>query len=704
MNKVPLSKAPYRDDHFLSHPLKPYLPSQSFLYEKLFGETVFDALAHLPAHVITRKLVTSLTNEDIGLDVVVPVTILTYRTPLRSGGVFRIETVTEKGDCLDLCFFQKNTRYVRHLCPIESKRVIAGKLEKFNGRFSISHPDYIRYPSSVSDLLKPEPIYPLTAGLTSYKVQQILLRLLENVPEVPEWQDGDWLLQNGLSFSPFLKTLQTLHSPLTSADLSNQNPLKMRLLYDELLAHQLALRLRKNQYQAQDGYKISGPGEFYQKILASLPFALTKGQCDALEDIKGDLKKGMLMLRLLQGDVGSGKTLVAVLSISLCIEQGLQAAVLVPTDLLSQQHFYNFKKYFEPLNINVALLTSRIKGKKRQGLLNELEQGKIHILVGTHALLQEHVVFKNLGIVIIDEQHRFGVEQRLLLSQKGKSPHILSMTATPIPRTLQMANFGDLDVTIIPDKPSGRKDIMTSIHSIEKVDEISTKLLTVLCDQTKAYWVCPLIEESETSDFTAVKVRFAELQKIFGDRVGLLHGKLKSEQKEDVMQRFIKGEIHILVSTTVIEVGVDVKEAIYMIIEHAEKFGLAQLHQLRGRVGRNDQQARCLLLYENLFPMAKERLTAMRDSNDGFYLSEKDLKLRGGGEVLGLKQSGIPAFRFFEDNNENVDHFKNLLYLADLDAQNIVKIDPSLQTNRGQRLQFLLKLFRKDRLELTRSG
>lgn len=703
----------------LTTPLEEFVsPHVYTLYKRLFGETVLDALCHFPSSVIESKQCDYLTPEIVGSQVhafVEPIMHIPARTP---SAPYRIvcklipkntspsDIPSDTPDTLELVFFYKRiqTNFLRFAFPVGHIKRVSGKIELFADTYKMIHPLTGSKTQITSDSTDEESatkdhiIYPQISGLSSERIRPFIEHLLKHIPELPEWHTSMH------DYPGFIESIAHIHQSKTSFDLNDMHtPARKRLLHDELLAQQVALLLTRQQTKRLSGIAIDKHSHVAQTIRNHLPFQLTQGQEDALAMIEDDMASGEPMLRLLQGDVGCGKTIVAALSASNVLAQGHQVAILAPTDILSTQHFATFSKLFENTPYRIELLTGKVLGKKRKSILEDLVAGKIHILVGTHALIQQHVIFQKLAMVIVDEQHRFGVEQRSQLMEKGVIPHLLSMTATPIPRTLQMALCGDLDVTSILEKPMGRKAIQTSLHSVNRIDEITHYLQQNLSKTNQAYWVCPLIEESSTLEFTAVTERFATLKHIFGDRVGLLHGRMKAHEKDDVMRRFQLGELYLLISTTVIEVGVDVKTANIMIIEHAERFGLSQLHQLRGRVGRSDVQARCLLLYEKLTVIAKERLGAMRDSCDGFYLAEMDLKIRGAGDMFGLNQSGQQVFRFYQGNDPK--HFHSVLKLAHQDAVEVLRDDPMLTSERGRAVQKLLHVFDKENiLNILRSG
>jgi ATP-dependent DNA helicase RecG len=515
---------------------------------------------------------------------------------------------------------------------------------------------------------------------------------VDRVPDLPEWQEGRWLEARG--WPDFKTSVSRIHRPVDAQDVSNGAGPWQRLAYDELLAGQLAFALVRQNLKTERGRRLSGEGHLRRKIAEALPFTLTPSQKIALDEIAEDLAAPHRMLRLLQGDVGSGKTVVALMTMAVAIEAGAQAALMAPTEVLARQHIETVTPLAEASGLRIALLTGREKGKARDAILERLASGDIDILIGTHALFQSDVVFKDLALAVIDEQHRFGVHQRLALQAKGPNndTNVLVMTATPIPRTLLMTHYGDLDVSKLTEKPAGRKPITTKAVPLELLERLIDRIRAQLAEGAQIYWVCPLIESSELTDLAAAEERFAHLRQIFGEGVGLLHGALSAKEKDETMAAFADGQIKILVATTVIEVGVNVPNANIMVIEHAERFGLAQLHQLRGRVGRGTRESFCMLLYKApLGETAEQRLKMMEETEDGFQIAEKDLELRGGGEILGARQSGAPGFRVAE-----VPGYETLLAAARDDAALVLANDPHLTTPRGQALRTLLYVFECD--------
>lgn len=663
--------------------------AHKFLSNLLGGDKVASLLWHLPSGIVDRTYNPKLAEAVAGRICTLKVRIVEHIAPKTNRQPYRVIVEDDSGQ-LELIFFKVYADSINKNLPVGAIRIISGKLESFNGRWQMPHPDFILRPEQFTDDMKKETVYPLTAGITNKMLNKYILQALKRVPEMPEWLDAEFRRRQ--NWKSFKEALTAAHHPKYASDLEPWNAERSRLAYDELLANQLALAIVRQKVKKQLGREIRGNGMLRKKILDALPFALTSAQQKVLDEIYADQAAQFRMLRLLQGDVGSGKTIVALLSMLNAVECGAQAAIMAPTEILAKQHLETIAPLIENIGLRAELLTGRIKGKARAKILEDLEAGKINILIGTHALFQENVIFKDLAFVVVDEQHRFGVHQRLSLSEKGNQADILVMTATPIPRTLVLTAYGDMEYSKIDRMPEGRQPTDTRVMPIEKLPEIVSGLRRKLAEGARAYWVCPLVDESEKLDLAAAEERFASLQKIFGDKVGLVHGKMKEKDKDAVMERFKKGEISLLVATTVIEVGVNVPEATIMIIEHAERFGLAQLHQLRGRIKRGCAASTCILLYAHpLSETGKERLNIMRQSEDGFEIAEKDLELRGGGEILGTRQSGFTVFRIAD-----MSVHKNLLHIANQDAKMILETDPQLESERGKAVRTLLYLFEKD--------
>jgi ATP-dependent DNA helicase RecG len=668
---------------------------------------VIDLVWHLPVSVIDRPLTPRIAEARIGDLATLEVTVAEHRPGggRRGGprGPYRVLVEDHAGGALELVYFNADPTYLKRLLPVGSKRLISGKLESYDGWLQMPHPDHVAAVDAGDAGALPlhEPVFPLTAGLTNTVLRKAIGEALAQIPALPEWIDAGFLAQN--AWPSFGDAIAKLHAPENDADLLPSAHARARLAYDELLANQLALALIRARFKRRAGRRLAATGKLRKAILAALPFALTAAQKRALAEIDADLGHPQRMLRLLQGDVGSGKTVVALLAMAAAVEAGAQAALMAPTELLARQHFATIRAFGKSAGLRIALLTGRERGRERAEIVDALKNGGIDILIGTHALFQEHIVFKDLGLVVIDEQHRFGVHQRLALQAKGTGSRaeLLVMTATPIPRTLLLTSYGDMDVSRLDEKPPGRKPVATRSVPLERLDEVISGIERAIKTGAQIYWVCPLVAESEVLDIAAAEARHAELTKLFGDKVGLVHGRLAGKDKDRVMAALAAGALSILVSTTVIEVGVDVPNASIMIIEHAERFGLAQLHQLRGRVGRGAKESSCILLYRQpLSETARERLNVMRRTEDGFVIAEEDLRLRGGGEVLGTRQSGVPAFRI-----ASLPEHQKLLEAARDQARLTLSRDPELKGPDSDTLKLLLYLFeRDDAIRLMRAG
>jgi ATP-dependent DNA helicase RecG len=684
-------------------------PKIAPLLDRLLGEPgrparVLDLLLHAPTGGISRELKGSIADAPLGQPVTVSVTVATHRPapPGRARAPYKVLVEDETGD-ITLVFFNAPRARMEKLLPVGAQRFVSGTIELWDGMRQMVHPDRVLDERGIKDLPAVEAVYGLTEGLSSRMVGKFVGAALERLPPLPEWQDRSWLDRNG--FPSIAAALLDLHRPAEAAKLSEEelarSPARRRLAYDEMLASQLALALVRSRMRRLPGRVNAGDGRLVAAIERQLPFTLTASQAQAIADIRRDLVADRRMLRLLQGDVGSGKTAVGLLSMASAIEAGRQAALMAPTEILARQHYERIAPLAREGGLTIALLTGRDRGAERRAALAGLADGSVQIAIGTHALFQEGVAFHDLGLAVVDEQHRFGVHQRLALGSKGEAVDILVMTATPIPRTLALTYFGDMDVSVLSEKPAGRKPIATRLISADRTDEVVAGLRRALSSGDRVYWICPLVAESEIVDLAAAEERFADLQKVFGGEVGLVHGKLAGRDKDAAMESFAKGETKILVSTTVVEVGVDVPEATIMVIEHAERFGLAQLHQLRGRIGRGSRPSTCLLLYKGpLGHAAKARLEMLRETEDGFRIAEEDLRLRGEGEVLGTRQSGLPGFRL-----ARLDADADLLGAARDDARLVIDRDPDLTGERGQALRTLLYLFERDAaVRLLRAG
>ncbi|QFR35014.1 ATP-dependent DNA helicase RecG [Ancylobacter sp. TS-1] len=649
------------------------------------GARVLDLLMHLPSSTIDRRARPTLS--QVVPDSVVTLEIVVDRhvpTPRGSRAPYRVYAHDETGDIV-LAFFKAERSWMERLLPVGETRWVSGTVTLYDGMHQMTHPDRVVDAAGLAKLPPIEPVYPLVEGLGQGHLRRAVEAALNETPELPEWQAEPPAIG-------FHAALRTVHQPRETLDASPLGPAWQRLAHDELLAGQLALALLRARTIEETGRSSLGDGALSDRILAALPFALTGSQVGALEAIRADLASANRMLRLLQGDVGSGKTVVALLAAATVVEAGRQAALMAPTEILARQHLKTIEPLAQAAGLRVALLTGREKGRARADVLAGLAAGVIDLVIGTHALFQEGVTFHDLALAIVDEQHRFGVHQRLALASKGEAVDVLVMTATPIPRTLVLTYFGDMDSSELREKPAGRKPIDTRAVPSDRIDDVVSSLGRALAEGRRAYWICPLVEESENSDLAAAEARFEDLRHWFGDRVGLVHGKMKGAEKDAAMAAFAAGQTQLLVATTVVEVGVDVPEASIIVIEHAERFGLAQLHQLRGRVGRGDVASTCLLLYRRpLGEVARQRLEALRASEDGFFLAEEDLRLRGEGDLLGTRQSGFPGFRL-----ARLDVHGDLLARARAEATALVKSDPDLSGPRGAALRLLLHIFERD--------
>ncbi|HMG48474.1 MAG TPA: ATP-dependent DNA helicase RecG [Allosphingosinicella sp.] len=661
--------------------LKGIGPALAKPLHRLALNRVVDILFHLPMSWIDRKRVAALDEADVGRTITVALTARDYRQG-GGRGPFRIFAEDVAGNYVTLTYFN-NPGWGKKQLPLGETRIVSGKLDRYGQELQIVHPDYALKPAEAAQIPEREPVYPLSEGLTNHRLADLAGQALARRPELAEWIEPSLKAQQ--DWPDWAAALETAHRDPAAADA------RSRLAYDEVFANQLALMLVRASARKRKGVPLKGDGGLRDRL--QLPYTPTAAQRGAVAEIEGDLQQEVPMLRLLQGDVGSGKTLVALMAMLIAVEAGAQAALLAPTELLARQHYDTLSRLLAGLPVNVAILTGREKGKARESCLMGLADGSIQLLVGTHAIFQQAVGYRKLGLAVVDEQHRFGVAQRMMLASKAeRPPHLLVMTATPIPRTLTLTHYGEMDVSRLDEMPPGRLPVETRVISEERLSEVIDALGRHLAAGRQAYWVCPLVEESEALDLAAAEDRAQVLRLRFGDKVGVVHGRMKGPEKDAVMDAFQRGRIGVLVATTVIEVGVDVANASLMIVEHADRFGLAQLHQLRGRVGRGDQHSICLLLRSNaLGETARARLTLMRETNDGFRIAEEDLRLRGAGEILGTRQSGEAQFRL-----ASPEQTADLAPIAMDDARLLVDRDGGLEGERGRAARVLLYLMERD--------
>jgi ATP-dependent DNA helicase RecG len=655
--------------------------------QKLGLERVRDLLFHLPTGHVDRWVRDELDQSDVGHTVIITVRAVDYR--LSAGrGPTRVFATDKQGNYVSLTFFGGAAGYVKKLYPLGEPKRISGRLEQYGQELQIIHPDI----EGEDGFREREAVYALSEGITSRRIAALAGQAVARAPDLPEWIEPG--LKAARGWPDWHDAIARIHADPTDAKAHE------RLGYDEVFANQLAMTLVRADTRRRRGRALQGDGRL--RDLLRLPYEMTGAQARTVREIEGDLAQTAPMLRLLQGDVGSGKTLVATMALLIAVEAGAQGAMLAPTEILARQHFSTLQRTLAGLPVNVAALTGRDKGRAREATLMGLADGSIDILVGTHAIFQEAVGYKDLGLVVVDEQHRFGVAERLMLASKGvTTPHLLAMTATPIPRTLTLARYGEMDVSRLDEMPPGRKPIETRVISEDRLDDVVDALGRHMGEGGQAYWVCPLVEESEKIDLAAAEARAASLRERFGDKVGLVHGRMKPAEKDAVMSAFAADRLKVLVATTVIEVGVDVPNATLIVIEAADRFGLAQLHQLRGRVGRGGELSRCLLIRGSaMSETTRARLALMRESNDGFRIAEEDLRLRGGGELLGTRQSGEVGFKLVPPES-----LADLLQCAHDDTRLLIDRDGGLASERGQAARVALYLFERDAgVQLLRSG
>jgi ATP-dependent DNA helicase RecG len=666
-------------------------PKSAKLFAQIGVERPRDLLFTLPHAVIDRRLRPTIRGAVLPGTVTVEVTVGAHVPPRRKGGPARV-FVRDAETEWQLVFFHAKGDWLQRQLPTGQRRIVSGRLELFDGIAQMAHPDHILRPEEAADLPAFEPVYPLTAGLGQKAVQKAAAAALARAPGLADWIDPALKAREG--WPGWAEALHAAHAPRHLGDVAAEAPARQRLAYDELFAHQVTLALARVSVRRGKGRATVGTGALQSRVLAALPYRPTAAQTRALAEITADMAAATRMNRLLQGDVGAGKTLVAFLALLAAVEAGGQGAMMAPTEILARQHLESLRPLADAAGITVEVLTGRDRGPERAAKFAALARGGIHILVGTHALFQKEVAFRDLRLAIVDEQHRFGVAQRMELAAKGLTADMLVMTATPIPRSLSLAQYGDMDVSVLDEKPPGRKPVRTALVSTARYDEVVGHLRQALAEGRRAYWVCPLVEESELVDLTAAEDRFRALRAALGEGVvGLVHGQMAPAEKDAAMEGFVAGRTRVLVATTVIEVGVNVPEASIMVIERAETFGLAQLHQLRGRVGRGSAESTCLMMYQPpLSEAAGRRLQILRETEDGFRIAEEDLAMRGAGDLIGTAQSGLPQFRIADLERQSA-----LMAVAQSDARKLLADDPGLAGRRGAAVRVLLWLMEQDR-------
>ena len=665
-------------------------PKTAQLLGALEIETPRDVLYSLPYAVVDRRRRDTIKGADLPSTLTVEVTVDSHRPSRNRGGAYRIHVHDAQMD-FQLVFFHARGDYLTRILPQGSTRVVSGKLELFDGMAQMVHPDHILPVNEAGDIPEFEPVYHLTQGVTQKTAYKAAQSALARAPRLAEWIDPAHLERE--DWPDWATAMDAAHHPQGLDDVSPFSPARTRLAYDELMAHQLTLAIARQRERKTRGVRSVATGAYQSRVLDKLPYRPTGAQARAIEEIAADMASDQRMNRLLQGDVGAGKTLVAFMALLVAVEAGGQGVMMAPTEILARQHLEALQPLAEDAGVVLELLTGRDKGAERRAKLAALERGDIQILVGTHAVFQADVEFNDLRLAIIDEQHRFGVRQRMELAKKGVGADVLVMTATPIPRSLSLAQYGDMDVSILDEKPPGRKPIKTAVISTDRMDAVVDRLRQAIDEGRQCYWVCPLVDESELVDLTAAEERFKRLRAILGEGVvGLVHGQMPPAEKDTAMAAFQAGETKVLVATTVIEVGVNVPNATIMVIERAEIFGLAQLHQLRGRVGRGDAESTCLLMYQApLSETGRKRLEVLRETEDGFKIAETDLQMRGAGDLIGTAQSGLPRFRIAD-----LERQASLMAVAQTDARALLAADPELATERGQAARVLLWLMKQD--------
>ena len=666
--------------------LKGIGPKTLQLFEKLCGTKIIDLLLTIPRGLKKREYIKEITDKYLKKEIAIEIIIEKHLPQFNPKMPYKILCKNNNNE-IEIIFFRGYVKYLKKILPVGEKRIVCGKLGKIENKYQIIHPENISPIEELSYLHGSLSLYSLTKGLTMSFYRKSINQALGKIIDIPEWIKEDILKRN--NWLSWRKTIELLHKPKNLDD-KKILELRERLAFDEALSHYIKLLITKEKLKKNICHKIEVDKEIKKKILSKIFFSLTNSQLKVIKEIEDDLNKENPMLRLLQGDVGSGKTIVALLTLANVLKKNIQAALMVPTEILAIQHYNYFSDLFKDTKVNIVLLTSKINSKEKESVQKKIENGKAQIIIGTHAIFQKNINFKDLGYVIIDEQHRFGVHQKFQLSAKGCNPHILVMTATPIPRTLALTMYGNMNISKITEMPSNRKKIETIATSSNKVSKIIKGLDNIIDKKLNAFWVCPLIDESEKLDLTAATNRFEKLKKIFGNNVGIIHGKMDIEEKKEIIDKFKSKEILILVSTTIIEVGIDVPDATVMIIEESNRFGLSQLHQLRGRIGRSDRKSTCVLIYKekNLNEYSKKRINTIKNTNDGFKIAEEDLKLRGFGEILGTRQSGYQLFKILDPFYDS-----KLMEIASQEARKIIKKKEKLSKEEKEIINNLLKIY-----------
>lgn len=665
-------------------------PKTAVAFGGLGVERPKDLLYLLPHSVVDRSRKDSIRDVIPPTTVTVEVEVASHFPPRTKGKPYRV-MVRDAALEFQLVFFHARGDYLQKLLPTGQRRLVSGRVELFDNIAQMVHPDHVLRPDEAAELPAWEPVYPLVAGITQRVISKAAAATLARTPDLPEWIDGPLLAREG--WPSWRAAIELAHAPAGHGDLAASSPARQRLAYDELFAHQLTLSLARATLRRAKGQVTRGTGALQAKVLKSLPYSPTAAQTRAVAEIALDMENPLRMNRLLQGDVGAGKTLVAFMALLIAVEAGGQGVMMAPTEILARQHHEGLAPLAAAAGVRLDILTGRDKGADRAAKLSALARGEIGILVGTHAVFQKDVSFQDLRLAVVDEQHRFGVSQRMELGAKGAHADVLVMTATPIPRSLALASYGDMDVSVLDEKPAGRKPIKTALISSSRIDEVVGHMARAVAEGRQAYWVCPLVEDSEVLDYASAEARFASLRAALGNVVGLVHGQMPPAEKDAAMARFVRGDTKVLVATTVIEVGVNVPNASIMVIERAEIFGLAQLHQLRGRVGRGTAESTCLLMYQApLSESGERRLTVIRDTEDGFRIAEEDLAMRGAGDLIGTAQSGLPRFRVAD-----MERQAGLMAVAQTDARRLLADDPTLETPRGKAARTLLWLLDQDR-------